>query len=171
MNHPALEALKSAGFLVRMGVTSNARAIHRALERCAEVGAIRQAIYQGQIDEDTLRQFIAGLLQEFQPGFLFPYDLTLAAVAVVLENRPTRLAEEVLSDLARLKCPELPLGIRVGQECLRVQLRLAGNSSRVCNLVPIGAMPPTWEESPPLVETDCEQHREDVMYGTQVCPS
>jgi len=52
MNHPALEPLKSDGFLVRLGVTSNARAIHRALERSEEVDAVRLAMYQGQVDEE-----------------------------------------------------------------------------------------------------------------------
>ncbi len=134
MNHPALEALKSDGFLVRLGVTSNARAIHRALERSEEVNAVRLALYQGHVNEEMLRDFVAQLLQVFQPGVLFPYDLTVAAVAVVLESRPSRVAEELLSELARLDRPELPLAIRVGRECLRVQMRLAGNISRVCTL-------------------------------------
>jgi hypothetical protein len=166
MNHPALEALKSDDFLVRLGVTSNARAIHRALERSAEVDLVRLAMYQGQIDEDSLRDFTARLLQTFQPGVLFPYDLSLAALAVVLESRPTRLAEELLSELARVDRPELPLAIRVGQECLRVQSRFAGNISRIFNLVPATLMPSNWEEAPAFVETDCEEHHEDVVYGT-----
>jgi hypothetical protein len=45
-------------------------------------------MYQGQIDEESLPDFTVGLLQRFQPGVLFPYDVSLAAVAVVLESRP-----------------------------------------------------------------------------------
>jgi hypothetical protein len=171
MNHQVLKAIQGDHFLVRFGVTSNARALHRALERSVEVDSIRLALYQGQIDEETLREFVGHLLQGFQPGVLFPYDVTLAAVAVVLETRPTRLAEELVSELSRVDRPELPMAIRVAQECRQVQLRQPGNISRICSLLAPGDLPSTWKETPTFVETDCDQLRKDVTYGTELCQS
>lgn len=122
MSHPVLIALQRDEFLIRFGVTSNARALHRALERSEEVAAVRLALYQGPINDEILRGFVEKILQQLQPGVLFPYDGTLAAVAVVVEYRPTHFADQFLSLLSRLNHPELPLAIRVGRECLRVHL-------------------------------------------------
>lgn len=171
MKHRVLEAIRSDAFLVRFGVTGNARAIHRALERSEEVDAIRLALYQGEIDEESLRDLVAGLFRGFQPGVLFAHDLTLAAVAVVLENRPTRTAEEFVSELARVDCPELPLASRVAQECLRVQMRQSGSLSRVCRLGTPDGLPARWEEAPTFLEMDCGQHRADVTFEGPSCRS
>lgn len=157
MNHPTLSVLTSDEFLVRLGTTSNARAVHRALQRSGEVEAVRLALRQGQLDDEDLRDFVAGLLQQFQPGDLFPYDVTLAAVAVAVELRPTPFADELLSQLARLKRHEFPLAIGVARECDNVHSRLAGNASRSFAMAPPREMCCRWEPAPTFVKSDCQE--------------
>jgi hypothetical protein len=164
MFHPVLEALCADEFAVRIGITNNVKAIHRALERSEEVDAARLALYQGQIDEEVLRRFVVKLLQEYRPGQLFPFDVAIAAVAVIVESRPTRFADEFLTKLSRLQRPELPVAVRIGRECERIQSRLAGNISRTYTFISSFEMPDRWEEAPTLVEKDCEQVRQDVVY-------
>jgi len=54
-------------------------------------------------------------MSEFQRGTQFPHELALAALAVMLESRRTKFAEDFLLDLARLgKISEMDIAPRIG---------------------------------------------------------
>jgi hypothetical protein len=164
MTHPALQVLQSDDFLVRFGVTSNARAMHAALRRSDEVENVRDALYQGQIDEQTLRDFVSGLLESFRVGELLPFDVTLAAVAVAVESRPTPFVDEFLSELSRLQRREFPIAIRVAQECRRVHSQLTGDVTRIGHMQLDDGTPAGWEQAHTFVEEDCQEQRADFVY-------
>ena len=128
MSASVLEQLKSDDFFMRGGCLSTASAIRRSLSRAPEVAAVRRALKQQAITEDTLRQFVSTLLRDLRLGERFPHDLTLAALSVVLERRATDFAEEFLRDLSRLRLAEMSICIRVARECLRSRRSMTHNT-------------------------------------------
>ena len=115
MDHPKLNVVTSDEFAVKLAFLSNARALHRRLQRSKEVEDIRKALSSGELTDDSIRRFVATLLRTLQPGQLFSHDLALAVIAVVLETRATAFAEEFLLELAGLEMAELPMAIRVAR--------------------------------------------------------
>ena len=84
-----LERLKSDAFAAEAVFLSTPSALRRFLVGTTEVAAIKQALRQGGITEDSLRRFVADLMTDLRRGERFPHELPLAALAVVLERRPT----------------------------------------------------------------------------------
>ena len=117
-----LDELTSDSFVLPLLLLSTPGALRRQLLRSNEVRKVHEAIRQGAITEETLREFVSSLLVTFHVGERFEHELTLAALAVLLENRPTKFAEEFLLDLAKLKLAEMPLCIRVARECLKQRI-------------------------------------------------
>jgi hypothetical protein len=97
-----LAALGSAQFYATVGPFSSPRALRRFLSRRDEVKTVRAALANGWISEETFRFFVDQLMGDFRRGEQFPHEIALAAIAVVLESRRTRFAEDYLLDLARL---------------------------------------------------------------------
>ena len=125
-----LMSLRDDEFLAVLGCVSNPRALINALRSSEQVRNVRRSVSSGGLDESRIRQFVSSLLNEFRPGQLFPWDLTLAALAVVLEGRQTAFAEEYVHDLARLDLIELPRSSRVAREVVTLRLRLPKYESR-----------------------------------------
>lgn len=117
MGHRVLEQLCSDDFAVSVGFHSNPAALRRRLARMGEVAAIREALQQGAISEQTIRRFVSHLVEDFTSGEHFVHEDALAALCVALERRPTDFAEEFLHDLSRLRLAEMSLCIRVSREC------------------------------------------------------
>jgi hypothetical protein len=147
MNHAVLENLKHVDFASRYGVVSNPRALHWALSRSSEVRDVRAALNSGAITEVSIQRFAAELLGKLTYGELFPFDIALATLAVVLEIRAGSFAEEFIFDLARLELAELPMSIRVARQSAHRQLAIAGNKSRT--IIPaVIADPVDWKPAP-----------------------
>ncbi len=134
MTHSTLHSLTDDGFLGELGIVGNPRALRSLLRRSEQVQSVRDALASGQVKDESVRKFVEGLLQQLKPNQLFPYDLSLAAIAVLLESRATSFADEYLFDLARLQRPELPMAIRVARECAKVQSQTPSNRTAVCRL-------------------------------------
>ncbi len=109
--------------------------MRRLLRRTSEVAAVRQALREGAITEDTIRGFVSILVQDLRIGQQLPHELALAALAVALETRPTDFVEEYLYDLSRLRLAELSMCIRVARECLKYRTAVAQNKTRNFSLV------------------------------------
>lgn len=165
MRHRVFEQLTSENFLLKFGIISNSRAVHRALELSDEVAQLSIALFQGEIDEKSIRRFVSQLLSELQIGKLFPYDMTLAAIAVAIQRRPTAFAEEFLLDLARLDRAEMPISIRVARHAARVHSQIPRNKITVCSLVPPDQLPAGWREIPALVESETGHVEKQCEYG------
>jgi len=125
-----LDELFSDSFVMSLAVLSTPRALRRQLLRTNEVREIREALWQGAITEETLREFVSSLLVGLHVGERFKHELALAALAVLLERRPTEFAEEFLLDLAKLKLAEMPLCIRVARECLKHRMTITQNKAK-----------------------------------------
>ena len=134
MTIPVLERLKSEEFLVAVGFASTAGALRRILRRLGEVPAISKALRQGEITEESIRIFVSSIMRDFRSGEQFVHEVALAALAVVMETRPTPFAEEFLRDLSRLELGEMGLCIRLARECLKRQASFADDASRVFTL-------------------------------------
>lgn len=132
--HNVLQNLETDAFALKFSFISNPNAVHRALQRSVDVENIRLALRSGEITEETLRAFCASVLSELEFGRRLPHELALAAIAVVLETRPTSFAEEFVLDLARLDLSELPIAIRVAREACRERMVLPANKTRVFRL-------------------------------------
>jgi hypothetical protein len=129
-----LEDLKSDEFELSVGFLSTASALRRFLNRTPAVAAVRQALRQGAITEDTIRQFVSVVISDLRIGQRLPYEIAIAGLAVVLESRATDFAEEYLHDLSRLRLAEMSLCIRVARECLKHRVNIARRESRVLRL-------------------------------------
>ena len=137
MNSPVLQRLRGEDFSVAVGFHSNPAAVRRRLARMPEVAAIREALKQGAITEETIRRFVSHLTSDFVRGEHFAHEDALAAICVALEAQPTDFADEFLHDLARLKLAELSLAIRVARECVDRRVGVANRTDRTLNL-PLG---------------------------------
>ena len=136
MSVELLERLKSDAFAAEAVFLSTPGALRRVLVGTSEVRAVKQALRQGAITEDSLRRFVADLMTDLRRGERFPHEMALAAVAVVLEMRPTDFADEFLHDLSALRLSEMSLCIRVARECLQHRLRLARINGKKFDLGP-----------------------------------
>jgi hypothetical protein len=119
MSGKLLERLKSEEYAVEVGFLLPSRALRHRLLMTREVADLIEALADGAISEDTIRRFVAVLMADLRRGECFPHDLALAALAVVLESRPTDFAGEYLHDLAHLQLAEMGTSIRVARECLK----------------------------------------------------
>lgn len=166
MRHPAVLALVDDEFLVDYGLLGNPRALQSALARSRQVSRIRDALANGEIDEDALRLFVGELLRELKIGTLFPYDVSLAALAVAIQSRPTAFAEEFLRSLAALKLVEMPMSIRVAREAMKVNQRLPKNKFARFTVTPrdtTGNL--EWSCFQPFREPMIAESHRDFAYG------
>ena len=119
MSHELLERLKSEDFDLSVGFLLPPRALRSQLQARQEVQDVIAALVNGGLKEHTVREFVTSLMGDFQNGERLPHDLTLAALAVALETRPTEFAREYLQDLADLDVAEMSSSIHVARECLK----------------------------------------------------
>ena len=120
-----LEKLTSEEFISPIAYIGTPTALYRVLRRSPDVLALEQALLTGELSLDNIKDFASSLANEIKKGESFKYDITLAAIGVVLEQNPSDFAEEYLSDLAKLKLLEIPMSIRVARECLKNRVNLA----------------------------------------------
>jgi hypothetical protein len=161
-----LEQLKSEEFAVSAAFLSTPASLRRFLARSGEVAAIRQALREGAIAEDSIRQFVSSLLQDFRRGERFQHELAVSALAVALEARATGFAEEFLRDLSRLRLAEMSLCSLVASECLKDRVSLAQNTAKVFELNPHGDNGPFSVSASPWA---CQRSLVGMTQGTFVC--
>ena len=125
-----LDQLTSDSFVLSAGIIATPEALRHFLLRSKEVRQVRDALRQGAITEETIREFVSSLMKDFRVEKRFEHELSLAALAVVLERWATNFAEEFLLDLAKLKLAEMPLGIRVARECIKQRLTMPQNTGK-----------------------------------------
>lgn len=119
MTHP-LQDLTGSDFRVEAGAISSAKALRRSLLRNERVANLRKALQEGRVSEPTVQRFVARLMSDFRRGIQFPHELALSAIAVALQDRKTRFAEDYLLDLARLqKFSEMDIAPRIAGICLQ----------------------------------------------------
>jgi hypothetical protein len=147
-----LERVSSDEFQSGFGLISTDAAVYRALRRSSAVADVRAALTSGKLQENQIRHFVATLLRDWSPDLLFPHDTTLAALAVVMEDRWSDFADEYLHDLARLDCAEFSLAPRVARLCLATRSSAALNRSHRFVVAPNCAPDLPWRSQPPLPE-------------------
>jgi hypothetical protein len=130
MNTGVLQDLVSDEFGVDAGFLGTPAGLHDYLRRSRQVSAIREALRQGALTEDSIRRFVASLMDDLHRGTRFPHELAISALAVSLESRQTDFAEDFLLDLARLETVEMSLSIRVARECLKHRFHLRRTKAR-----------------------------------------
>jgi hypothetical protein len=129
MSSNILDRLMADELLANAGAFSTAASLRQFFGHASEVHEIRKALRQGMLTEDSIQAFATTLLAELRKGVLFKHDLTLAALAVVLEGQATPFAEEFLRNFAGLSLAEMPLGPRVAREVLKQRASLAVNQA------------------------------------------
>jgi hypothetical protein len=129
-------ALTTEDFEIAVGPCGTPSALRRRLQRMPEVQAVRAALDAQVFSDDDLKSFVSQLVTAFAYGTLFPYDLALAAIATVLEARPTPFATEYLSTLSRLRLQEMPISTRVARECLVQHSQLAVTLRKDLSVLP-----------------------------------
>ena len=163
--HPSLNRLLDDQFLLENGLLANPLALRAALLRSSEVRSIRSALAAEEIDDELLRKFVSSLLDDWQAGRLFAYDVSLAALAVAVESRATRFAEQFLNDLAKLHRPELPMAVRVARHALREHRRMSGTKNLTGNVKLGNARVSGWQQAPILVSREMAERNESFDYG------
>jgi hypothetical protein len=119
MSAPELERLKTDEFHFSIGFHHSPSAVRRKLLVSPDIRRLAGALRFGAVTENMISDFVSSIMSEFCRGHRLMNDLALAALAIVLELRPTDFAEEYLHDLARLKLPEMSTSINVARECLK----------------------------------------------------
>jgi len=114
-----LEKIKSEDFYLKLPDFPS-KAMRVVFLKLAEHDELTEELNQGVLTDDSLRNFVNSLLQEFRVGERFLYDYTLAFLAVCLERRNSPFAEEYLKDLVALHLAEISLAPQVAKESLAV---------------------------------------------------
>jgi hypothetical protein len=136
MSFVVLQQLLSDDFAVAVGFHSNPAGMRRRLARMPEIAAVRRALDEGALTEESIGRFVSGIMADFRRGEHFAHEDALSALCIALETRPTDFAEEFLRDLASLKVAELSLAIRVARECRRHRAAIAPHVARTLDLLP-----------------------------------
>lgn len=133
-----LSSLVSHEFLDAIGVVTSASALYRLLRGEPLVRALRKCLASGELSEDGVRRYVAGLSRDFQSGTQFPHEIALAAIAVALESWNSSFADEYLRDLARLRrVSEFELAPGVADRCRVVKKQDAPAPRRIVRRLPI----------------------------------
>ncbi len=126
-----LNALLDDEFLAVLGCVSSNRAVANALRNSKRIRAVTESLAIGKLDETHIRGFVSSLLHQFRTGELFPWDLTLAALAVSLERRQSVFVDEFLTDLSRVGLAEFPMSPRIARDMLTQRSSLPRLKSRL----------------------------------------
>jgi hypothetical protein len=173
---PGLTCLSSDDFQTVFGLISSAEGLYGALRRSPQVAEVRAFLTTGRLDDDQLRSFVAELLEAWSPNHLFPHDIALAALAVVLESRFTGFADEYLLDLARLRSPQIPKATRIAQLCLAARTASAHTKIRRFVVGKSVDPDPGWRQCKPTREENTAESKrrfqlEEAYARTRVLPS
>lgn len=119
MNRSAhLEKLVSPDFESQI-VASTPGALRLLLSRTKEVHELRAAYDAGEIGSSEIRSYVGSLLRKYASTTVFPHQIALAAIAVMLETRFTSFAHEYIRDLAKLNNERFWMAARVARMCRR----------------------------------------------------
>lgn len=118
MAHKSLLELVSLDFEASV-VTSSASGLRALLRKSSQLHRLRAAHASGAVTDDSIRQFVDGLLSEFVAFESFPHQVALAAFAVLFEERHSPLAEDYLNDLSRVRTARLMMAASVARICRR----------------------------------------------------
>ena len=109
----ALENLMSDDFLLNVNWHSTGEALYDHLAESGYVASLRREIASSATSNEQIEQFVRELLRDFRRGAKFPWDTTIAAVAVALRYVPGDFATRFLGELSALRVAEIPLAPRV----------------------------------------------------------
>ena len=125
-----LEQLLAPDFEAQV-VASTPRILRLRLRRSRMVRELRDRYDMGALQDESLRQFVTGLLRQHTDPDSFPHQTALAAIAVLLEERHGVFSEAYLIDLARVKTARLGIASRVARLSLRSRSHGIANETRV----------------------------------------
>jgi len=111
-------------------VASTPRVLRHLLLKHDALRDLRKAYDSGCLLDEQLRTFVNDLLREGAACDRFPYQVALAAIAVMLEARFSLFAEEYLSDLSRIRSDRFSVAARVARECLAAHKQATGTDVR-----------------------------------------
>jgi hypothetical protein len=145
-----LDALSSEEFEVDVGPLVPAPLLRRRLLGMSEVRAVSKALSGQTLTDEDIGIHVSRLVREFQPGKRFEHDLALAALAVALETRATKFAQDFLETLSGFRLVEMPMSPRVAAECQahrelqvpKIQVRnvVLGKPPQGCSLTVNGSL-------------------------------
>ena len=115
-------------------VASTPNALRRVLLKRPEVRRLGRRYDAGDISDESLRQFVNRLLRRHGGTARFPYQTTLSAVAVMLEQRFSPFAQEYLADLARVRSERFLIASRVARISLGQRSRAATIQAKTFDL-------------------------------------
>lgn len=119
-----LTALQGADFVSRYTVVSSPAALRAALRACAEVQSLKRAMREGRVLPVAVDAFVSVLLEGFERGKVFGFDVALAALAAGVEALWLPWADRFLTELSNLRVAEIPLAGRVAALSLRARKRV-----------------------------------------------
>jgi hypothetical protein len=130
-----LEHLTSDDFVFSLGFLHTPANVRRRLLDSPEVKELSTSLRYGGVTEQMISEFVSSIIKDFKVGQRFAGDLALAAIAVVLEHRPTDFAQEYLHDLARIRVPfpELSISIRIARECVKNRCEVPKHQAKSFN--------------------------------------
>lgn len=119
--------LMSDNFIIEYMVYGTADALRNALHRSSEVAQLRSYLERGEITPKEVEDLVSEMIRQFKPGEKYVYDVSLAAVVVGIENDRREITSRLICDLSMLRCPEMPMSIRVARIALRSRRGKTGN--------------------------------------------
>lgn len=128
-----LDDIKSDEFIVdALMLSTSPNSFERLIRQNQTAIALGQAIHASpEPIDDEVDDFVQSLLDEFERGRRFKYDVTLATLAAVLDIVPTQFAGDFLNKLDQVQIAEMPLAPRVAQIALRNRAEvISGNTIR-----------------------------------------
>jgi hypothetical protein len=118
MTNQFLNELAAGRWTEEIPPTGTHAALRACLSRTPLIQDLHAGISTGEVTDADLEALVDELMMQFRRGERFPFQLALAAIAVVLETRHTRFAKEYLRSLSQLRLDELRDAIGVARECV-----------------------------------------------------
>jgi hypothetical protein len=113
-----LEYLLSDDLADQVGTRLPPRAMMALARALPVTQALREALDDGRLSEQTVERFVRRAMANFRPGELFSNEIALVVLAVAMENRGSAFAREFLEELGSLRIAEMPLATQVARICL-----------------------------------------------------
>lgn len=115
-----LETLSSDAFVLRFSQIGTVEGIYAAIRRSREVRSLHAALREEMVTEAHIDVYVRSLLQSFVPGEQFPYQLSIAAIAVACVGINKAFARDFVAYLANLRTTEMYLATQIADQALQL---------------------------------------------------
>jgi hypothetical protein len=128
--NPALEAIASRNFILRLGMSLPTGGMHLKLASMPEVSRLRASYAEGSVSAQEIQECISSIFARLVRGKRLAGEESLAAIVVALSQVFDDFSGEVIDTVSSIEVAELPLAPRIARFCKALRKRETQNTPR-----------------------------------------